>query len=330
MEGTVEVTALVGSDRGLARRALRALTDAAGIDLHTPDALFLDGRSARLEDAAGALMHPPWSQPRRLVILWDLPLVPATGDLSLLDQWASQPRSPGDGWLILWAPEADRRLRTVKELEQRGRVTRVDPMDARQATETLVELAGQEGGGIHRKAAAMVVQMVGTGFDALEQEIRKLLAFTQGAPVTEDDVALATTGTPGLSVFRLTESVAERRLAESLKVLGGLLDAGESAIGLLALLAREFRLLGRTKALLAASQPLTGLGLPSFVTGRLSRAAPKWEADEVRGAFRLLLEADRRLKTGGRPRLTLELLLVDLLGAAHTKTARPKGEPFHP
>lgn len=308
-----EVKVLVGEDRGLARRALKKASVETGVDLDSPDAVWLDGRHATLKDAQEALQHAPWLAPRRLVVLWDFPLTGESGDLSLLERWAQGAPEKGEALLVLWAPEADRRLKVVKALEARKVTQTTALMDARHAEAALADLVREAGGTIDPKAASLVVQMAGRDYDGLDQEAQKLVALTDGKPITPGDVHRATTGRPDLSVFRLTEAVSGKRLGEALSLVGPLLDAGQNAIGLVALLSREFRLLVRTKRLPKDMNAASALGLPPFVASRLVQSAKGWTEDALEGAFRTLLAADLKLKSGFRQDLTLELLLVDLM-----------------
>lgn len=246
------------------------------------------------------------------MILWGHRLAADTPDLDILETWAGHTQ-PDEGWLILWAPEADRRVRAVKILEKAGLVRSVETMSVREAQAMVRSLMREGGCEADEAAVAQIVATVGTGFDALEQETQKLRTFTDGGPVGVAEVAAATTGCPDLSVFRLTDAVSQRRIKEALPLIRMLLDRGEQAVGLLALLAREVRLLARTKELQSKRRPVSSLGLPPFVVERLQRQAAQWSVEDVRRAFERLLEADRKLKTGGRPDLTLELCVIDML-----------------
>jgi len=307
-----EVTLLLGRDRGLARRALTRLLKDAGVDPDSPDVISLDGRRDTLADAREALRHPAWTEPRRVVVLWELTLGPTVEGLDVLENWASDPR-PNEGWLILWAPEADRRIRAVRALEKAGATQPVAPMNARQAALWLRRHVEDLGAQIDEGAASEIVAMVGSDADALEQEAEKLYVFTDGGRITSALVAAATTGNPNLSVFRLTEAVSRRRIREALPLVRLLLDRGEEAVGLVALLAREIRLIARTKDLQAQRLPLDALGLRPFILERLAQVARLWSGGELRQAVGLLLEADRKIKTGHRPDLALELCLIDLV-----------------
>ncbi len=312
----MKVTALLGEDRGRARHALGDLFAASGLDQRSPDVSRIDGGRGWADEAAQALAHAPWVAARRVVVVWDLPLAGDTDGLERLEEWARPDGEVTDDapWLIIWAPAADRRLKAVKALEAAHLIVPVAPPDAWGAQRELTALVEARGGRIRPEAAGAVVALVGSGLDALVNEAEKLTLLAGEGEIGMAEVSLATTGRPDVSVFRLTEALSAKRLGDALRVAGQLLGGGESGIGLIAMLAREMRLLARTKALGEASP--SKLGVPAFVASRLGRDARLWSGEEIRRAFPRLLKADLDLKTGAKDGVTMELCLIDLVGSA--------------
>lgn len=312
----MKVTALVGEDRGRARRALHDLFAASGLDERSPDVSRIDGGRAWADQVAEALAHAPWVAARRTAVVWDLPIGGDTDGLDRLEEWTRGSReAPEDApWLVIWAPVADRRLKAVKSLEASRLIVTVAPPDATGAQRELSALVGERGGRIRPEAAAAVVALVGCSLDALDSEADKLTLLAGEGEIGMAEVSLATTGREDVSIFRLTEALSARRLGDALKVAARLIGGGESGIGLIAMLAREMRLLARTKLLGEASP--AKLGVPPFVASRLTRDARLWSEEEIRSGFPRLLEADLALKSGAREGVTIELCLIDLIGTA--------------
>jgi DNA polymerase-3 subunit delta len=88
-----------------------------------------------------------------------------------------------------------------------------------------------------------------TSMSALE----KLITFTGEKPtIDEEDIEAAIGKTREENVFNLTSALVEKNLPVSLSILGDLLDRGDHPVMILAMLAREIRILLQARLLLEA------------------------------------------------------------------------------
>ena len=96
-----------------------------------------------------------------------------------------------------------------------------------------------------------------------------------------------------------------------------LLELGEHPSKIIVMLARQIRLLMRTreglKSNLDAAELAKELGVPKFVAEKLQRQASGFRLAQLKGQLIRLHEADQQIKTGmAVPRLLLEKVILDL------------------
>ncbi|MFB6263345.1 MAG: DNA polymerase III subunit delta, partial [Bradymonadaceae bacterium] len=99
-------------------------------------------------------------------------------------------------------------------------------------------------------ARAYLIQAVGTDIGTLDRALDKIDLYIGPADedprrVDETDVAEITAETRVRSVFDLTDALGDREYQEALEILDGMLLDGQSAIRILFMIARHFRLVDR-------------------------------------------------------------------------------------
>jgi DNA polymerase III subunit delta len=177
----------------------------------------------------------------------------------------------------------------------------------------LVELELDEG------AVRLLAQLGGDDLRRLDGELRKLAAYAAGARVTRADVQELVVGRD-VAIWALLDALAERRRERALEALRRLYGQGEPPEALLTrdigplfrrlLLAKELDLLPAAER--GRVDP-AALGLNPRTLDRLAEQAAAFEREELEGALEVLLDLERRIKTGEtEPEPALELVLVKL------------------
>ena len=178
-------------------------------------------------------------------------------------------RFPEDAALILVAPEAMKATRARgarKSTKAQTATADVALLDAVETAGGAVErydrlLPAEVNGWIKARAAMYGLDLRADALDAMasalggdteriENEVRKLAAWANGAPVNANDVRSLVTGAIESDVFELTKAVVRRDVRTAAPLLDRLLAEGNAPQQLLALLLWQFRVL-----LFAASDP---------------------------------------------------------------------------
>jgi DNA polymerase-3 subunit delta len=178
--------------------------------------------------------------------------------------------------------------------------------------------AAAEGIEMDARTAELVIDLVGEDLTTLLGEVRKaaLAADPPGGRVTEGHVRAVIGERRVRHVFELMRALEARETGAALGVLQSLLDSREDPLGLLAMLAREARLLWQVVEWQRAGRS------PDEIARRLRRPPAAAASLQALGAslaggapahrLRRCVEAERRLKLGSPPRAELALLVSEL------------------
>lgn len=195
---------------------------------------------------------------------------------------------------------------------------KVFPQPDRAELSRLIYSRVRDGGStMSAKAVNLLIDLVGYDLWAINSEVDKLLAFAQRRLITEDDVRCVVSFAREANIFNLVDAIlgGERKLAQ--EMLLRVLREGASPAYVLAMIARQLRLIVIAKEL--GDKVLRG-----EVIGRTENASDyslrkaleqskRYSLERVKKAFEKLLETDVAIKTGKFDGdLALELLLTEL------------------
>lgn len=257
---------------------------------------------------------PPLLSPRQVLILNDLDSL-QDQDSKRLEGYFS---APADFTVLVFeAEKLDRRTRVARLLLENSQLYQADPPDDSGAEQSATQFAQELGVKLDPETAEELVFAVGNDLGSLRGELEKLRAYIgKRGQVTTSDVAAVVSPARKFSAFDLLDLLAEHRRAEALARLRRLLNAGESPIGIVGLLAWLYRQLLQAQALPAktpAWKAAQTLRAPRLRVEGLLQQAGRFSPEELRTAFAALLEADVALKSSpANPTAVLETLVVQL------------------
>jgi DNA polymerase-3 subunit delta len=176
---------------------------------------------------------------------------------------------------------------------------------------------GEEGGDITPQAVNLLAELIGGDLWAMNGEIQKLLLYSQGRPISEDDVRQLVSHVQEANIFALVDAVAEGRTELAQRILHRLYDDGVAPTYILVMITRQFRLIAQAGDLgkgLSRLQIQDRLGLKqSYVVDKTLSQAKLYDFEGVKRAYDKLLETDLAIKTGKySDKLALELLVTEL------------------
>ncbi len=166
-------------------------------------------------------------------------------------------------------------------------------------------------------AAQALTSVVGEDLRRADNELLKLVSYTDGAPIDEATVALLTPYTSETVVWTMLDEMAAGRGAKAMTMLHSLLDQpSEDGFRLWALFVRQFRLM-----LLAKEHLETGgegslaqaLGMRDFQVKNLPKQVRPFSLAQLEGVYRKIREYDEAIKTGRMDiKLALDVLLASI------------------
>jgi len=246
--------------------------------------------------------------------------------------------------LLISAIGCDRRKTLYKTIEKAGAVQFFEALEegkggSDEEIEAFIQSKLRTGGKtIVPDAVQAFRELVAPTLREIANELEKLFLYVgQRREITKDDVRAICSATRQAVIWELTDALGARRVSRAIAALENLLDAGESPIGVLMMLAGQFRLMLLAKDLMQRKVIAAGEGpganfqfvkaferLPEDATAHFPRtkegnlpnawrlyrcalAAKNFSTDELIRGLDLLLEANRQLvSTQLDDRLVLE------------------------
>jgi DNA polymerase-3 subunit delta len=222
--------------------------------------------------------------------------------------------------LVFAANEADKRRKLYKAVERCGAVVDVSPVKAKDVRPWLMAKLGELGKKMapdameHLLSAVSLMPQLSLGL--LDGELEKMALYAAGPAISRKDVMTVMAAVPEVSVFAMVEAVSQKQTAKALTMLEEQLAAGESAIKLLALLARQVRHLWLARELAGrgadSRKVAEELGVPPFVGEKLVRQSRGFAAPVLRRTMVAFAAADRDLKSGRADKFVLEKLVIEM------------------
>jgi DNA polymerase-3 subunit delta len=163
-------------------------------------------------------------------------------------------------------------------------------------------------------AAQRLVEMAGDNLAELSQELEKLVLFSGPEnTLTPALVSQLASHSRTYNIFALVDALGEPGFQTRLASLGHLLDLGEPPVKILAMLARQLRLLIRVKegAGTNPAELARHLNVQQWKVKGLQQQAARFSDAALAAHLGVLHQVDFRLKTStGSPRLWLEWALL--------------------
>ncbi|HEX2999074.1 MAG TPA: DNA polymerase III subunit delta [Armatimonadota bacterium] len=170
------------------------------------------------------------------------------------------PRLGRESLLVLLAGEAtyDSRAKRKKILAEKlesmvrkvGVTIEFPAFRDQDAERWVVNAAKEAGVEMEPRAAGQMVLLAGAELSRLRNELEKVITFA-GADrkVSVADIALVVSRSPEATVFELIDAIGNRHPDQALSALKILMDAGEPAPRILAMIVRQIRLIWQAKYL---------------------------------------------------------------------------------
>jgi DNA polymerase-3 subunit delta len=172
-------------------------------------------------------------------------------------------------------------------------------------------------GTINTAAMRLLVEYSGNDLWTLNNEIEKLLAYCAEKQIREEDVMKLTCYSREANIFNLVDSIFERKIKQTHNILQRLMKEGTNASYIIAMIARQLRLIIRVKYLedkYNKKNAMESLNLSSeYVLNKTINQADKYTTDELSEFYHRLLQADIDIKTGKyNEDVAIDLLIAEL------------------
>ena len=303
--GSLEpVYVLVGTERLLIERAVDALRSAVdsmgapGFNVEVFDGKGLD--AARVISAARTL---PMMADTRFVLLRHVDAMTPTEQTNL----AEYLDDPSDTTcFIVTAAKLDGRGKLAKAAKKKGYLVEAKPLRGRELREFIRAEATAREHNIAPQAIEALLDAVGDDLAAIDDAMERLSLFVgAGQRIDAEAVMACVTRIRVESIWSLVDAIGLKDRRKGIAAAQSLLDDREPPLRLLAMVARQLRIVARMREALSEGlrpqEAAKRAGAPPFKAGDLTESARRFTADSLGEAFALIAETDRALKSSKRP-----------------------------
>ena len=322
---------LLGEDDYSLRQSLeeikRGIGDQTALMANTA---ALDGQQVKLDQLRGACETVPFLAERRLVIIEGLlgRFEPKnkSGRKKTQPDWQNDYKSiaayvsqiPHFTTLVLVDGRIGNRNPLLRELSARAEVRSFPLMRDAKLRQWIGRRITEAGGSISSQAVDLLARFVGSNLWIVANEIDKLVLFTDGRRIEEEDVSAIVSYAQEASVFAMVDAILGFKAGAAEQLLGQLLQRGAAPAYLLVMLSRQVRMLvlvkdlknqGKSRVEIQNKLEMTS----EFVLRKALEQADKYSMARLKGVYHKLLEADLSIKTGKyESELALNILVAEL------------------
>ncbi len=305
-EGQVSpIYLLVGEEQYLRRRFVRALRSSLDIPEDWLNYQRLEGDDAEADTVLTSCSMLTFDGGTRLVVAVEPPVFGKAVSAGEEKMWTSYLQDPSDSsCLCILVSQVDKRrriYRAVADSESAVIISCERPKGdvLRRWIKKRVEADG-------KRISAQAMRTLASAdisMDHLDRELQKLLTYIgDGDSIGADEVAEITSIPSEPDIFTLVDAVGMGRPRVALNVLQAMLTQGAAPLMLLAMIARQIRLIWhvRYEKMRGKSQSEVArrVGQPPFVVRKCSEQAENFSTGELERALELVMDTDMGIKRG--------------------------------
>lgn len=319
------VYVLTGAERFLVERAVRHLRAACLGDGPSGfnDDLF-HGSSLSAGTVTSAAKTLPMMAAARFVLVRNAHLAPQS-ELDLLVPYLEDP-CPST-CLVIVADKLDGTRRFTKAAKKQKVLVDAQALKGGAVRAFAVAEARARGHHLGGRAADALAEATGDDLASIDDALERLSLYVgEGAAIEVDAIDACVSRVPTDTIWALVDAVAVRDTRAALAASSSLVAAREAPLRILAMVARQLRMVARMRQALAAGlrgkDATKEAGAPPFKARQLTQAARRFTAPQLGAAFHILSEADRAMKGSKVP---AEVVLQDaVLSLCRSDRAVPR------
>ncbi|CAG7634749.1 DNA polymerase III subunit delta [Paenibacillus allorhizosphaerae] len=230
-------------------------------------------------------------------------------------------KAPADFSIIVFTVDAeklDERKKLVKALKESDALIPCTVLSESELTQWVHREAEKAELHFAPGTAEQLIMYTGTSLQALVKEIEKCALFVgKGGTLTIPDLEQLVTRSIEQNIFQLIEYIVQVRLEQAFTMLAELLRRKEEPIKIVALIARQIRIMFQVKDLSQqgySQQQMAGqLGIHPYAVKIAAGQAERFEAKRLAQLLQQLSDLDYQMKSGKIDKvLGLEMFLLKL------------------
>lgn len=219
-----------------------------------------------------------------------------------------------DGCVYLFTNEkADKRNSLYKTVKKTGYCCEINYQDSKALIEWIKKESGNR---LDNNTASYFVRNIGNSMKHLSVELDKLLAYAGDEKITSEDIDIACSKSAEVNIFNMVGAIGSKNTEKALEIYNNMIFEGEEPIGILAMIARQFRLMLQCKYLQSknnfnARQIAAELKMRDFVVTGCLNQAKNFKLTVLMKGIEDCAKCDTDIKSGIiAPKLGVELIIL--------------------
>lgn len=219
-----------------------------------------------------------------------------------------------DGCVYLFTNEkVDKRNSLYKAVKKVGYCCEIN---YRKSDELISWVKEKSGNRLEGSTAAYFVRNIGTDMTHLTVELDKLTAYAGNNKITNRDIDIACTKSAEVNIFNMVAAIGMKNTEKALEIYNNMIFEGEEPIGILSMIARQFRLMLQcgylqVKYKYNAKQISAELKQREFVVSSCLNQAKNFKISVLMKAIEDCAQCDTNIKSGIiAPKLGVELIIL--------------------
>jgi len=298
------VYVLVGAERLLIERAVDAIRRAVD-SMGAPgfNVEVFDGKGLEAGRVTSAARTLPMMAEVRLVLLRNVDAMTPTEQAKLAEYLDDPSEST---CFVATATKLDGRAKLSKTAKKKGHLIEASSLRGASLRKFVREEATVREHAIAPQAIEAVLDAVGDDLAAIDDAMERLSLFVgAGQRIDADAVMRCVTRIRVETIWTLVDAIGLKDRRKGIAAAQSLLDDREPPLRLLAMVARQLRIIARMReALSEGLRPQDAAkraGAPPFKAADLTESARRFSSDSLGQAFTLIARTDRALKSSKRP-----------------------------
>ncbi len=199
--------------------------------------------------------------------------------------------------------KVDARKALVKQIAKLGAYVTFSAMGDSELNMWICERFREAGKNCSPQVASQLVFVAGSDATLLMGEIGKLVGHSgEHADISMEDIQAVTTRSSEYAAFEIVNAVMDNQESRAFSLMRDMLAAGESRIGILAMLERQYRMLQHTSIMRyekkTTDEMAALLGAKTFVVNKYLQQLRHITPGQVRDSVKLCIETEFRIKSG--------------------------------
>lgn len=311
-----------GQEEYIKEQALnQAMDTLIGSDFRDFNHQIIDGSNEDIEVIINACETLPFMSSKRVIVVKDFSLLDGKKDNEMEEDRIIEYLNtiPDTTCLIFYIRgDVDKRKKFYKSIKENGRIWDFPHLKGQELYRWIQQTVEKQGNSISNQALHYFADRAGNNLEDIYNELQKLFSYIgDGKDIDIPSIDQVVTPTLEYSIFKLVDAIGDKKSNNALIALSELLYEGQAIQPILAMIARQFRLILQSKEHNqkgdSPNRIAESLKQRPFVIRKCLAQGRNFTIHQLKKGIELCLEVDYGIKNGKvQDVLGLELLIIKM------------------